>query len=74
VALAEDFEAHGIEALRICRVEQPAVYIRTVASLMPKELLVSDQKLEDLSDEELMDMLAKIRELRAQPDLKHGLN
>jgi hypothetical protein len=64
-ALADDFEAHGIEALRICRAEQPATYIKVVAGLMPKEFLVSDQKLEDLSEEEIIDAMMRIRELRA---------
>ena len=31
-ALAEDFEQHGVEALKIARVEKPVEYIRIAAS------------------------------------------
>jgi hypothetical protein len=36
-ALAEDFEQHSVEALKIARVEKPVECIRIVADLMPKE-------------------------------------
>ena len=32
-ALAEDFEQHGIEALKIARIERPVEYIKVVAGL-----------------------------------------
>ena len=60
-ALAEDFEQHGIEALRITRTERPAEYIKVVAGLMPKELEIMDSRLTDLSDEELDVFIAKLR-------------
>jgi len=53
-ALAEDFEQHGVEALKIARVEKPVEYIRIVAGLM-------DSRLTDLSDEELDVFIAKLR-------------
>jgi hypothetical protein len=62
LALAEDFEQHGAAALAICRIEEPARYIAIIASLMPKELLVSDNALGDLSDEEVHTLLNRIRE------------
>jgi hypothetical protein len=33
-ALVDDFDQHGKEAIRICRVERPHEYLRVVASLM----------------------------------------
>jgi hypothetical protein len=60
-ALAEDFELHGIDALRITRIERPAEYIKIVAGLMPKELEIMDSRLTDLSDEELDVFIAKLR-------------
>ena len=39
-ALSEDFEAHGIEAIRKAREERPAQYVQIVASLMPKDVQV----------------------------------
>src|SRR5215472_16681494 len=41
-ALAEDFEQHGIEALKIARIERPVEYIKVVAGLMPKEFEIMD--------------------------------
>src|SRR5262249_25018926 len=59
--LAEDFEQHGVEALKIARVEKPVEYIRIVAGLMPKELEIMGSRLSDLSDEELDVFIAKLR-------------
>ena len=52
-ALAEDFEQHGIEAIKICRVERPNEYLRVIAHLMPKELEVTVGPLQEISDVEL---------------------
>src|SRR5262249_6472996 len=60
-ALAEDFEQHGIEALKIARIERPVEYIKVVAGLMPKEFEIMDSRLTDLSDEELDAFIAKLR-------------
>src|SRR6478752_4634748 len=53
-ALVEDFEQHGEEAIRICRVERPHEYLRVVASLMPRELEITDNRLNDITDDELI--------------------
>ena len=55
VALADDFQAHGKEAIDRVRNEDPASYLRVIASLMPKEMDVKHQvsPLEHLSDEQL---------------------
>src|SRR5512132_1888098 len=37
-AIARDFEEHGEEAIRICRVERPNEYLKLVASLLPREV------------------------------------
>ena len=60
-ALAEDFEQHGVETLKIARMERPVEYVRIVAGLMPKELEIMDSRLSDLSDEELDVFIAKLR-------------
>jgi hypothetical protein len=64
-ALAEDFERDGATAIKICRIEEPAQYVKIIASLMPKEFAVTDNALGDLSDEELGQLLT-----RAQAMLK----
>src|SRR5262245_26932792 len=70
-ALAEDFEQHGIEAIRICRVERPNEYLRVIAHLMPKELEVTVGPLQEISDVELEKLIeharAKIIDLAPSP-------
>lgn len=39
------------------REEKPAEYVKVVASLLPKELLVRKDPLEDVSDEKLAEMI-----------------
>lgn len=60
-ALAADFEQHGEQVIKICRVEKPNEYLKIVASLMPKELEISDNRLAELSDSELETFIAKLR-------------
>ena len=51
--IAKDFEEHGAEAIKIARVERPVEYLRVVASLLPKEFEITDNRLKDISDDEL---------------------
>jgi hypothetical protein len=64
-ALLADFAEHGAAAIKIMRIEEPSAYIRVIASLMPKELTVTDNALGDMSDEDLQQLLT-----RAQAMLK----
>ena len=38
--LADDFEANGEAAIERCRMDDPAAYLRLVASLAPKNIAV----------------------------------
>ena len=60
-ALAEDFEQHGMEAIKICRMERPNEYLRVIAHLMPKELEVTVGPLHEVSDEELEKLIEHAR-------------
>ena len=51
--MAEDFDAHGRQAIEQMRTERPADYIRAIASLMPKELEVKTTAMDELTDEAL---------------------
>lgn len=51
-ALADDFAEHGVQAIQTMRAEKPSDYIKTVASLMPKQLEL-DRPLQDLTDDDL---------------------
>jgi hypothetical protein len=35
-ALLDDFREHGVEAIRIVRIERPVEYLKIIASLVPK--------------------------------------
>ena len=59
-ALHDDFQANGIEAIEKVRTDKPADYLRVIAQVVPKELIVKDQSLEDMTEEELTDTLAVI--------------
>jgi hypothetical protein len=61
-ALADDFEQHGADAIKLARIEDPIRYVSIVASLMPKEFTVTENNLGDLSDEDVHALLARIRE------------
>lgn len=52
-ALADDFEANGADTIEKVRTEFPHVYIKVVASLMPKEMKVSGNPIDDMTEEEL---------------------
>ncbi len=57
--LLADWEVAGPSAIQACRLEDPAAYVRIVASLIPKELKLKqdddelDKILDQLSDEQL---------------------
>jgi hypothetical protein len=62
-ALADDFEQHGADAIKLARIEDPIRYVASIiSSLMPKEFAVTENDLGDLSDEEVHALLARIRE------------
>jgi hypothetical protein len=62
VAFADDFEKFGEETVRITRVERPIEYLRIAASLLPKEFEFTDNRLGELSDEELDAVIAYARQ------------
>lgn len=50
-AMAADFEAHGVAAIQKTREEKPDVYVRVIASLLPREFKIETTS--DLTDEQL---------------------
>jgi hypothetical protein len=60
-ALAEDFEKHGADAIKICRIEEPARYVQIVASLMPRELEIEQSIASDLDEQELDALIAQVK-------------
>jgi hypothetical protein len=64
--LCADFEAHGADAIRCCREEQPQGYLRLIAGLLPKEFDLNDNRLKDIPDDELDILIELSRERAAQ--------
>jgi hypothetical protein len=65
-SLVADFEQFGPAAVKIMRVEKPSEYVKVIASLVPKELLVQESALSEMSDDELVESLAIIRRLKTR--------
>ncbi len=59
--LARDFVEHGQQAIVACREEKPNEYVKIVAGLLPKELLVRKDPMDEMSDEEIADALDILR-------------
>ena len=59
-AVADDFEQHGRDAIQRCRLEKPDVYLRVIASMMPRNLRES-QLLGGLTEGELEAGIAALR-------------
>jgi hypothetical protein len=63
--LAGDFERHGTETLATIRLENPSNYLRMAASLLPRNL-DDEMLLDKVSDEELFNVIVKLRALAAR--------
>jgi hypothetical protein len=64
-AIESDFAEHGPDALAKLRDDDPAAYLRIVASLVPRDLILKREQAEDYSDlglDELEDILKRERE------------
>jgi hypothetical protein len=57
--LAEDFAAHGVDAITRARADHPDAYLRLIAALLPKET-PPRAPLEGLTDDELTAAIAEL--------------
>src|SRR5580700_5405413 len=64
-AMRNDFLENGVDAIVKVRQEFPAQYLKVIASILPKELHVKTDSLEDMPDDELLDILYAVRSLIA---------
>jgi len=66
--LGRDFQGHGESVIEKVRTEQPAIYLKIIASLLPRQLHVEcTSVMTDLSDEELDLIERTLRGNRAKP-------
>ncbi len=56
-ALQQDFEANGAAAIIEVRESRPSDYLKVIASLMPKDLNLNVNNLDDATDDELIQRL-----------------
>lgn len=60
-ALHDDFKANGVAAIESMRADKPAEYVKVIASILPKELNVKIDPIEELTDDELINRLHALR-------------
>lgn len=60
-ALAEDFDAYGVQAIVEARLADPLGYVKLVAGLLPKEFVI-ERPMEKLSDDELAALIDTVRQ------------
>jgi hypothetical protein len=58
VALHADFQEHGVAAIEAVRTEKPDAYIKVIASILPKELKITNES--DLTDEQLIERIRQL--------------
>lgn len=60
-ALHDDFQASGKEAIERVRTEDPAAYLRVIASILPKQVEIKEGAFDSLDDLELAALVAAAR-------------
>ena len=65
-ALAKDFEQFGDETIKIARLERPIEYLRLVASRSPIEFEITDNRLTEMTDDEIISFIETIRDRRVR--------
>jgi hypothetical protein len=71
--LERDFQEHGDGVVKILRVEYPADYMRLIGSLVPKELEISTNQLNELSQDELELAIEYARKRLAERSIQLGI-
>ena len=59
-ALQEDFAAHGVEAIAIVRTEKPDQYLKVIASLLPRDVNLTVNQADELTDEQLIERIRSL--------------
>lgn len=70
--LYNDWEEHGIEAIHAVRELRPQDYIKVIASILPKQLEVKDQPLDEIGDDDLALAIAAINAARTAGGVGKG--
>jgi hypothetical protein len=60
-AFAADFAENGAETIKITRLERPTEYLKIAVSLLPTEFEITDNRLTEVSDDELDIIINEVR-------------
>ena len=59
-AMLEDFNAHGTDVIEAVRKDKPDQYLKVVASILPKDLNVNINSMDDLTDDQLIQRIRSL--------------
>lgn len=59
-ALHDDFNEHGVEAIKVVRQEKPEHYLKVIASILPKDLNINVNQADGMTDDELIDRIRSL--------------
>ena len=64
----DDFQAHGVQAIEAMRTNDPGAYVKVVASLLPKDIHITEKRLVELTDAEILAQLSGVLAVRKLDD------
>ena len=67
-ALANDFDKHGVQAIETMRVNDPSGYVKTIANLLPKDIHITEKRLIEMTDAEILAQLSGVLQIRKLDD------
>lgn len=59
-AMHADFEEHGTEVIARVRADKPDQYLKVIASILPKDLNVNINNMDDLTDDQLIERIRQL--------------
>jgi hypothetical protein len=59
-AMHDDFMDHGPAVIERVRIEKPDAYLKVIASILPKDLNLNINPMDDVSDDELIERLREL--------------
>ena len=59
-ALHEDFTAHGSKVIEQVRIDKPDQYLKVIASILPKDVNLNVNQMDDLTDDQLIERIRRL--------------
>ena len=61
-----DWKEHGAVVIQAVRIDKPDQYLKVVASILPKDINLKVNPLEDMADDELLSAIGALRDFVAK--------